>query len=82
MGSALGFRLNDSSRRAIEARTGMSVSEISSLEIEDIASRVERKAGRRFKSSTFSDVVDQLGRGQVYPFAGRLISRKFIDKNN
>ena len=53
------------------------VSDLSEMDIKQIAAKVT--GGRSFPFSTFSDVTDQLGRGQIYPFAGRMISRRDID---
>lgn len=77
MTDSLSFRLNDRSKRHIEKKTGLSVSDLSEMDIKQIAAKVT--GGRSFPFSTFSDVTDQLGRGQIYPFAGRMISRRDID---
>lgn len=54
--------------------------EISEMSPSQIASRIGGRGKKKFKFDTFSDVTDQLGRGQVYPFAGRLISEEEIDR--
>ena len=81
MSSALSFRLNSESKRIVEQRTGMTANEISSASNQTITRNLENKAGKVFKPSSFHGIADQLGRGQVYPFANRLISNDFIKRN-
>lgn len=78
MAEALAFRLNEQSERHVRGKTGMSVSDIAEMNIDQMSAKITK--GRRFPFSTFSEVTDQLGRGQMYPFAGRMISREEMDR--
>lgn len=78
MTDSLSFRLNDRSKRHIEKKTRLSVSALSEMDIKQIAAKVI--GGMSFPFSTFSDVTDQLGKGQINPFAGRMISQRDIDR--
>lgn len=79
MGDPLAFRLNNQSERHVLHRTGKTVRELSEMAIGQISALLTR--GKRFSFSTFSEHADQIGRGQMYPFAGRLISRRDIDRS-
>ena len=76
MDTSLGFRLNKQSRESVQARTGMTVSDISNMTNGDIRRNLESRLGKKIPASAFKDVTGELGRGQVYAFADRLISQE------
>lgn len=80
MNAAAPFRFSDRTRKEIEEKTGLSVREISSMSTDAIAAHLSSRAKHSLRFDTFSKVIDQLGRGQVYPFADRLISEDEIDR--
>ena len=74
------FRLSDETQNEIRRRTGLSVRELAGMDPADIAEHIGSRVKKKLRFDSFSDVTDALGRGQVYPFAGRLISEEEIDR--
>lgn len=74
------FRLSDETQNEIKRRTGLSVQELAGMDPADIAEHIGSRVKKKLRFDSFSDVTEALGRGQVYPFAGRLISEEEIDR--
>lgn len=74
------FRLSDETQNEIRRRTGLSVRELAGMDPADIAEHIGSCVKKKLRFDSFSDVTEALGRGQVYPFAGRLISEEEIDR--
>ena len=74
------FRPSDETQNEIKRRTGLSVQELAGMDPADIAEHIGSCVKKKLRFDSFSDVTEALGRGQVYPFAGRLISEEEIDR--
>ena len=80
MDSAAAFRLSDKVQQTIREKTGLTVEAIADMDPDQIASHLNRRAKKTFRFDTFHDVAQQLGRGQVHPFADRLITKEEVDR--
>lgn len=58
----------------------MTVDEIAQSDVGTIQGKLAKKVGRKLGFGVFSESADQLGRGQVYPLAGRLITEREMER--
>jgi hypothetical protein len=74
--------LNQESKRSIEKTTGLSYDQITSMELGDIESAIEKKIGKKLKFKHKRDSRLPSSRGSVYLFLNRFFdfNRKKMDK--
>jgi len=73
------FKLNDESKRNILNNTGLTVEQITAMDVDDLDQALKEKTGKKPLFKVF-DNLRLIGRGSVYLALGRLISTSKIDK--
>lgn len=75
----MSITLNEKSKASIEKTTGIKVSDLIRMGVDEIDASIENKIGKKLKFHTnWKNII--IGRGSVYLFLNRLIKLEFINK--
>ena len=72
------YRLNKKTKANISKRIGMSIEEITNMDLSELDSKISRKIGRKINKSIKDNRF--ICRGQTYAYLGRVLGLDYIER--